>query len=67
MMEVGKGQKTIQDFQRILESKNRRNAGENALASGLFLMEVGYPAEIYLDSLPPISGETKLFLFPDAS
>jgi tRNA pseudouridine38-40 synthase len=65
MMEVGKGQKTVFDFQEILEQKDRRKAGENAPACGLFLVEVGYPAEMYLDSLPPISGETKLSLFPD--
>ena len=43
LLEVGKGKKTVQDFEKIILSKNRKEAGAQAPAEGLFLVEVGYP------------------------
>ena len=43
MIDVGKGNLSIDDFIKIIESKNRSNAGFSAPAKGLFLHEVKYP------------------------
>jgi tRNA pseudouridine38-40 synthase len=48
MLEVGKGKKSLADFESVFKGKNRRLAGENAPANGLCLMEVSYPDNIYL-------------------
>jgi tRNA pseudouridine38-40 synthase len=42
LVEVGKGRTNAVEFQRILESKDRRKAGPTAPAQGLFLKEVKY-------------------------
>jgi tRNA pseudouridine38-40 synthase len=42
LVEVGKGRMNAVEFQRILESKDRRKAGPTAPAQGLFLKEVKY-------------------------
>jgi tRNA pseudouridine38-40 synthase len=42
LVEVGKGKMNAVEFQRILESKERRKAGPTAPAQGLFLKEVKY-------------------------
>lgn len=43
MLEVGKGKKTVVDFENVILSKNRKMAGAQAPAEGLFLVKVGYP------------------------
>lgn len=48
MMEVGKGRKSLDDFAAILNGKDRKKAGENAPACGLYLLEVGYPQEVFI-------------------
>ena len=42
LVEVGKGKISAEEFQRILESKDRKEAGPTAPAQGLFLKEVKY-------------------------
>jgi tRNA pseudouridine38-40 synthase len=42
LVEVGKGRIEVAEFQKILESKDRRKAGPTAPARGLFLKEVKY-------------------------
>jgi tRNA pseudouridine38-40 synthase len=42
LVEVGKGKVTSEEFERILESKDRKRAGPTAPAHGLFLKEVKY-------------------------
>lgn len=42
LIEVGKGHLSEEDFQRILDSGDRRKAGESVPACGLFLEEVRY-------------------------
>ena len=42
LVEVGLGQKTVEDVSAILDSKNRSIAGEKAPADGLTLIKVLY-------------------------
>jgi tRNA pseudouridine38-40 synthase len=42
LVEVGKGKISSVEFQKILESKDRKKAGPTAPARGLFLKEVKY-------------------------
>ncbi len=48
MMEVGKGKKTVEEFAAVLNGKDRKKAGENAPACGLYLLEVGYPQDVFI-------------------
>lgn len=43
LLEVGKGKITIDDFRKIIESKNRGSAGTSVPAHGLFLVDIEYP------------------------
>lgn len=43
MIDIGLGKISVEDFKRIIESKNRSNAGTSVPAKGLFLVEIGYP------------------------
>ncbi|ELR70710.1 tRNA pseudouridine synthase A [Fulvivirga imtechensis AK7] len=49
LLNVGKGKMPPGQFKEIIASKDRREAGSAAPACGLFLTEVRYPAEIFLD------------------
>jgi len=42
LAEVGRGELSVQDFERILGARDRRQAGVTAPAQGLFLVEVKY-------------------------
>ena len=48
LLDVGTKKITLEDFKHILTSKDRRNAGMNVPAEGLFLMQVKYPNRIFL-------------------
>jgi tRNA pseudouridine38-40 synthase len=48
MLNVGVGKCTVEEFCRIIESKNRSRAGKSVLASGLYLIKVEYPDNIFL-------------------
>ncbi len=48
MLEVGRGKITLSDFNSIITSKNRSNAGVSAPAQGLFLYDIEYPSTIYI-------------------
>lgn len=43
LLQVGLGNLTEADFRKIIESRDRNQAGDSAPASGLFLVEVNYP------------------------
>jgi tRNA pseudouridine38-40 synthase len=45
---VGKNKISINDFQKIIEQKNRTEAGMSVPAHGLFLVNVEYPPELFL-------------------
>ncbi|HAT66736.1 MAG TPA: tRNA pseudouridine(38-40) synthase TruA [Flavobacteriaceae bacterium] len=46
LLEIGYGKLTLEDFHKIIESKNRSNAGASAPAHGLYLTKVVYPETI---------------------
>jgi tRNA pseudouridine38-40 synthase len=46
LLEVGKGKITVDDFRKIIESKDRCAAGTSAPAKGLFLVDIEYPEEV---------------------
>ena len=50
LIEIGKGKLDINDLDRIILSKDRRNAGYSVPAEGLFLNEIVYDKEIFLES-----------------
>jgi len=43
LVRIGKKEMKVEDIRRIIESKDRSNAGESVPACGLFLTEVRYP------------------------
>lgn len=47
LLAVGQGRLTINEFEQIILSRDRRKAGRAAPAEGLSLVEVGYPAEVF--------------------
>ncbi|MGM0634912.1 MAG: tRNA pseudouridine(38-40) synthase TruA [Bacteroidota bacterium] len=49
MVEIGLGKIALADFKKIIESKQRSNAGKSVPAHALFLIEIDYPQDIYLD------------------
>jgi tRNA pseudouridine38-40 synthase len=49
LIEVGRGKMTIEGFRRVIEQKDRCKAGTSVPGNALFLVDVGYPGEIYLD------------------
>ncbi|MEO9805501.1 MAG: tRNA pseudouridine(38-40) synthase TruA [Reichenbachiella sp.] len=48
MLEVGQARMSISDFQKVLESKDRKKAGRSVPAHGLYLRDITYPKDIYL-------------------
>lgn len=46
LVEVGKGNITVDDFAKILEAKDRSKAGYSAKAQGLFLEEIEYDRDV---------------------
>jgi len=46
---VGKNKITLSDFKKIIDSKNRTVAGQNAPAHALFLTGIKYPKEILIE------------------
>jgi tRNA pseudouridine38-40 synthase len=49
LLKVGKGKMTIDEFRKVIESKNRSNAGLSAHADGLYLTKVDYPENYFND------------------
>lgn len=49
LVEVGKGKLTVEGFRRVIEEKNRCSAGTSVPGNALFLVDVGYPEELFLD------------------
>jgi tRNA pseudouridine38-40 synthase len=48
LLDVGTGKITVQDFSKILKNKDRKLAGMNVPAEGLYLVSVKYPASIFI-------------------
>lgn len=49
LVEVGKGKLTVEGFRRVIEEKNRCSAGTSVPGNALFLVDVGYPEDLFLD------------------
>ena len=49
LLDTGTGKISLKAFQEILKSKDRKKAGMNVPAEGLFLMKVKYPKSIFID------------------
>ncbi len=47
LINVGTGKTTLEEFKKIIESKDRTNAGPSAPAQGLFLTKVHYPKKVF--------------------
>ncbi len=47
LLEVGKDKISIEEFKKIIESKDRTRAGASVKAQGLFLTEIVYPDKIW--------------------
>ncbi|MDA9261985.1 tRNA pseudouridine(38-40) synthase TruA [Flavobacteriales bacterium] len=43
LIDVGRGRVTLQEFQEVIESKNRQNAGKSVDGTALFLAKIEYP------------------------
>lgn len=50
LLEVGRGKLTIDGFRRVIEQKNRCKAGTSVPGEALFLVDVRYPEDIFIDS-----------------
>jgi tRNA pseudouridine38-40 synthase len=48
LLDVGSGKISMKEFQDVLKSKDRKKAGMNVPADGLFLVNVKYPRSIFL-------------------
>ncbi len=48
LLQAGTGKITVNEFEQIMKQKNRRAAGPNADAQGLYLMRVKYPPSVFL-------------------
>lgn len=48
MIDIGKKKISLEEFRKIIESKNRSDAGYSVPAKGLFLTKIEYPDEIYI-------------------
>lgn len=46
MLEIGQGRMTLEQFEQLIVAQDRTIAGRAAPPNGLYLMEVGYPANI---------------------
>ena len=49
LINVGRGKQSVNDMRIIIESKNRGNAGTSVPAQGLFLTEIEYPDELFIE------------------
>ncbi|AUD00658.1 tRNA pseudouridine(38-40) synthase TruA [Spirosoma pollinicola] len=46
MLEIGQGRMSLEQFEQIILARDRTIAGRAAPANGLYLVDVGYPAEV---------------------
>jgi tRNA pseudouridine38-40 synthase len=49
LLQVGEGKLSLKDFKEILKSKDRKRAGANVAAHGLYLVSVKYPNSIFIN------------------
>jgi tRNA pseudouridine38-40 synthase len=49
LLELGRGRINLDDFRRIIESKNRSAAGGSVPARGLYLVDIEYPGDVFME------------------
>lgn len=49
LLDVGSGKISVEEFQLIIKSKDRKRAGANVPAHGLYLTKVRYPKSIFIE------------------
>lgn len=49
LVDVGRGKLSIDDLEKIISAKNRSQAGSSAPAEGLFLCDIVYPQDLFLN------------------
>jgi len=49
LLEIGQGKKPVSWMHEVIKGKNRRLAGASAPAHGLYLTDIGYPKNIFID------------------
>lgn len=49
MFDIGREKISLEDFENILQQKDRRAAGASAHAHGLFLVKIEYPKDVFID------------------
>jgi tRNA pseudouridine38-40 synthase len=52
LLDVGTGKITVHQFEEIVKGKDRRKAGMNAPAEGLYLTQVKYPRSVFIKRKP---------------
>ena len=50
LLEVGRGKLTVDGFRRVIEQKDRCRAGTSVPGNALFLTDIDYPEELFLDA-----------------
>ena len=55
MTGTGLGKITLEEFEKIIQDRDRCRAGQSAPAKGLFLVDIEYPEEIFIKQIPPHS------------
>ena len=48
LVEVGRGKLSVDGFRKVIEEKNRCSAGTSVPAHALFLVDIGYPENLFL-------------------
>jgi len=48
LIEVGLGRMSLAEFEKIIQGKDRKNAGRSVPAEGLYLMKIKYPKNIFV-------------------
>ena len=48
LVEVGRGKLSVDGFRKVIEDKNRCSAGTSVPAHALFLVDIGYPDDLFL-------------------
>ncbi|MFC2114430.1 tRNA pseudouridine(38-40) synthase TruA [Bacteroidota bacterium] len=49
MLDVGRGRVSLDGFRKIIESKDRKNAGKTVPAGGLYFTGVGFPEDVLIE------------------
>lgn len=49
LVEVGRGKLSVEGFRRVIEKKDRCSAGTSAPGNALFLEDIGYPEELFVE------------------